>query len=90
MTNKAKTYLENMDSAITDHLINPESIYSGRAGHLRFAREVGYALNDFSEDDQNDILHSSYSRLYVKHCNLKPVLSAKEWMNEMRKGKERR
>jgi hypothetical protein len=79
-----------MDSAIGDKLINPDMhIYSGRDGHLRMAREIGYALNDFSEDEQRDILQDSYSKLYVKHCNLKPILDAKEWMNEMRRGKDK-
>ena len=63
-----------------NHLLNPDSIYSGKEGHRRLAREVGYALNDFSEKEQKEILHSSYSSIYVIGCNLKPVLDAKEWI----------
>lgn len=80
MTDKAKKYLSNMDSAIGDKLINPSSIYYGPEGHARFARECGYALNDFSEQDRTEIVSTSYGRLYVKHCNLKPIFDAKEWI----------
>lgn len=82
---KAKEYLSNMRNAIGDHLINPNSIYYGKNGHLRLARECGYALNDFNAEGQQEILHSSYGSLYVIGCNLKPILDAKEWINEMSK-----
>ena len=84
MTDKAKKYLDNMDNAIGTLLIEPDGIYSGREGHERFARECGYALNDFCESDRTEIASASYGKLYVKHCNLKPILDAKEWINEMR------
>lgn len=83
MTDKAKRYLDNMDNAIGTLLIEPDSIYSGREGHERFARECGYALNDFCESDQKEILSASYGKLYVKHYNLKPILNAKEWIDIM-------
>lgn len=83
MTDKAKQYLDNMDVAITDKLINLNSIYYGREGHERFARECGYALNDFIEADRTEIASASYGKLYVKHCNLKPILDAKEWIGIM-------
>lgn len=83
MTDKAKRYLDNMDNAIGTLLIEPDSIYSGREGHERFARECGYALNDFFESDQKEIVSASYGKLYVKHCNLKPILNAKEWIDIM-------
>lgn len=83
MTDKAKKYLDNMDSAIGDLLINPNSLYYGRDGHERFARECGYALNDFNEEDRKEICSASYGKLYVKHCNLAPLLNAKEWISIM-------
>ena len=84
MTEKAERYIIKMDKAIGDKLINPDSIYFGKEGHERFARECGYALNDFNESDRKDICSSSYGRLYVKHCNLNPILDAKEWIDIMR------
>ena len=87
MTDKAKQYLDNMDLAIKDQLINPNSIYFGREGHERFAKECGYALNDFDESDRAEILSISYGKLYVKHCNLKPILDAKEWIETMNKNR---
>jgi len=82
MGNKAdaQVYIQNMRNTIGDKLINPDSIYYGEEGHLRFARECGYALNDFDKDGQNEILHGSYSSIYVIGCNLKPILGAKEWI----------
>ena len=65
MTDKAKKYLDNMDTAIGSHLISPDSMYYGREGHERFARECGVALNDFSEADRKEIVSASYSKLYV-------------------------
>ena len=83
MTEMAQKYLDDMDNAIGILLIDPDSIYSGREGHERFARECGYALNDFDETDRAEITSASYGKLYVKHCNLKPILDAKEWIGIM-------
>lgn len=84
-TEAAKDYMYKMRQAVGTHLINPDSMYFGKQGHLRFAREFGYGLNDFDKDGQNTILHGSYSSVYVIGCNLKPLLDAKEWIGEMRK-----
>jgi hypothetical protein len=54
---------------------------------LKLARETGYALNDFNEHDQCEILRSSYGSVYVRACCLKPLLSAKEWIDMMLLGK---
>ena len=80
MTERAQEYMDGMDFAIGGKLIDPDSIFYGRAGHERMAREFGYDLNDFNEHDQRELLSASYGRLYVKHCNLKPILDAKEWI----------
>ena len=82
---EAREYLRKMRNAIGDCLINPESVYYGRNGNLRLARECGYALNDFNKEGQQEILHSSYGAIYVIGCNLKPILDAKEWSDEMSK-----
>jgi len=82
---EARDYLNKMRNAIGYHLINPDSVYYGKDGNLRLARECGYALNDFNNEGQQEILHSSYGMIYVIGCNLKPLLDAKEWINEMSK-----
>ena len=82
---EARNYLNRMRSAIGDHLINPNSVYYGKNGHLRLARECGYALNDFNNEGQQEILHCSYGQIYVIGCNIKPLLDAKEWITEMSK-----
>ena len=81
---EARDYMTRMYNAIGDKLINPHSIYSGRDGHERLAREFGYALNDFNEEGRQEILHGSYSAIYVRGCNLKPILDAKEWIRIMK------
>lgn len=77
-------YMNAIYAALGDKLLNPDSIYSTRDGHLRLAHECGYALADFeTEKERDDVLNCSYSVIYVRACMLKPILSAKEWHNEM-------
>lgn len=85
---EAKDYMSKMRSAVVQHLNNPESIYYGKGGHLRLARECGVALNDFDDAGQKEILSGSYGMIYVSGCNLKPILDAKEWILEMQNGKK--
>lgn len=77
---EAIAYMSKIQGAIGTKLIEKDGIYSGRSGHERFAREVGYTLNDFDEKGQEEILHGSYSCIYVAGCRLKPILDAKEWI----------
>jgi len=63
-------------------------LYSGREGHLRLAREIGYALRDFSREEQTEIIKSSYSTIYVRACFLKPILDAKDWIGEIIKASQ--
>lgn len=79
----AQEYMNEMYNAIGDKLVNPSSIYFGREGHIRLAREIGPALTDFLEKDRKEIIHGSYSIIYVRCCNLKPILDAKEWQKIM-------
>lgn len=41
---EAREYLNKMRNAIGDKLINQNSVYYGKDGNLRLARECGYAL----------------------------------------------
>jgi hypothetical protein len=81
--------MDKMHGACGDKLLTPNSLWSGKEGHLRLAREIGYALHDFSVKEQSEILKSSYSKIYVRACGLKPLLNAKEWIKELIKGRER-
>ncbi len=81
---EAKKYMSEMLSGIRSQLADENSPYYGLEGHRRLARECGYALNDFDEKGQQEILSSSYSTMYVRGCNLKPLLDAKEWISIMR------
>ena len=86
MKTNTQDYMDRMYNAIGTTLIDGNPIYGDRDGHLRLAREIGYALNDFTEAEQREILTSSYGTIYVRACRLKPILDAKEWTAEMRKG----
>ena len=78
----AQDYMDRIRQAAGTQLVT-DTIYGGREGHLRFARECGVALRDFEPEERDDIIHSGYSTVYVRACFLKPILSAKEWVNEM-------
>ena len=82
---KAQEYMRKSGEACQRHLLDHNGLYFGREGHLRFAREFGYGLNDFNEQGQKEILSGSYSATYVRACNLKPILDAREWQKEMLK-----
>ena len=82
---EAKEYLTNIRIALGNRLVDPNSIYHGKQGHLRLARECGYALNDFNDEGRREILSASYSSIYITGCNLKPILDDKDWINEMSK-----
>lgn len=75
-----KEYMDNIRNAAGTKLIESDGLYSGREGHIRFAHEVGCALNDFDAKEQEELLHSSYSKVYVRACFLKPILDAVEWI----------
>lgn len=87
---EANEYMTKMRSVVGIYLNDPDSIYYGKDGHLRLARECGYALNDFNETGQREILSDSYGVIYVTGCNLKPIIDTKEWIKEMKRGKERK
>jgi hypothetical protein len=60
------------------------AFYDGKEGSLRLAREYGYGLKDFGEEDKKFIT-SSYSCLCVRFYDLKPFINAKEWSSEILK-----
>lgn len=72
-----RIYTAKLSSAAQQVLTNPDSIYYGKEGHLRFARECKPALKEFTDKERMDFLKSSYGIIYVKGCHLKPLLDAK-------------
>lgn len=81
----AKKYMFAMRDAL-QCLHDPGNMYYGRDGHLRLARECGYALDDFTDEAQKVILQGSYSIIYVTRCDLRPILGAAEWLIEVQAG----
>ena len=86
---KAQEYINQMVVASTKHLISTEGIYSGKEGHMRFAREVGAAIPEFTTEEQKHFAQNSYGALYIKSCYLKPIISAKEWGVGLEQGKQK-
>lgn len=86
MSNEARMYIDNMKNAgnISRLFLEPSGLYFGKEGHKRFAKESGYALNDFIEADQKEIPQILYGAVYVVKCNLKPLLDAREFISIMR------
>ncbi len=81
----ATDYMENLYRALIINGKNLTEIYDGKEGALRLAREFGYGLNDFPEDQRKDIISSSYSYLCVRFYNLKPPIDAKDGIKEIYK-----
>lgn len=65
------------------HCLNPEGMYYGREGALRFAREYAVGLLDFPEKDAREELKCSYGKLCVLCYDLKPPIDASEWIGEI-------
>lgn len=78
--------MNKMYIASTMAINNSESPYYGKNGHIRFAREIGVALYGFDDRSMEEILKSSYSVIYVRATNLKPILDAKEWIKYIKDG----
>ena len=87
MTDSALRYMTQMSCACNGFFVRCPN-ENTKEGHLKLARETGFALNDFNETDQNEILQASYGAIYIKACCLKPILDSKEWIEMMLKGKE--
>lgn len=77
------------EAAISNYknLFRDGGIYEGKNGCLRLSREYGCGLADFETQKEvdNDI-SSSYSVLCVRAYMLKPLVDAKEWVEEIYKG----
>ena len=88
MLNKdeAKEYLELMQNIVIQYLNNPRMFYYGRKGHLRMAREMGYALDYYDEEGRNTIISESYETIYIVAClenNIAPIISEQEWLSQI-------
>lgn len=83
----AQEYTDNLLNALNIYINNNQGygLYEGEEGCLRLAREYGYGLKDYSEKEQLNIIHNSYSSLCVIFYNLKPPINAKEWITEIDK-----
>ena len=90
---QAQDWMRQLHKACTanGHLIRPESLYEyTRADHMKFAREIGYGLQDFDVPGQKEILSSSYSVIYVRACQLRSLLNAQEWVQGLKDGDKKR
>jgi hypothetical protein len=83
----ANDYMSQIYSATGTKLIDGHPLYSGIDGHIRLAHEIGAALPDFTPSEQQTILSASYSAVYVRACNLRPILDARGWIREIINGR---
>ena len=85
------TYMNDVRSAATLHC-RDGGIYAGADGCKRFAREVGYALLDFTKDEKEmrDLASRTYSGICVISYRLNPPINSKEWLKSMHDGIKRR
>lgn len=82
-------YMTSMSLACFRHML-PDGYYgrNGKEGHLRLAREMGHVLADMEGKERQDFLQASYGAIYVRACDLKPMLDGKEWVNMMLQAEE--
>lgn len=83
----AQQYTDNLLNALGTYLNNNQGygLYEGKEGCLRLAREYGFGLKDYEEKERISMTKNSYSCLCVRFYNLKPPVSAKEWISEINK-----
>ena len=77
-------YMSKISRAAMRHCVEG-GMYAGKEGCLRLAREVGYALPDFSikKAELFEMMSRTYSGVCVIAYRLKPPVDAKEWNNEI-------
>jgi len=63
----------------------PGGMYDGTGGAKRLAREIGFALSDFTNDEREirDLISRTYSCICVMVYHLKPPIDASVWAKEM-------
>ena len=77
-------YMDRIRNASFNHCA-PGGMYDGVEGCKRMAREIGYALPDFTKDEKeiHMLISSTYSNICVRAYHLKPPVDAKVWISEM-------
>lgn len=75
-------YIKNVQQALIISRGN-SSIYEGKAGALRLAREIGYCLRDSDDKEAKDYFDRSYNEVCVVGYDLKPPVNKKEWDAEV-------
>lgn len=86
-----QSYMSGIGHAAMRHCTADGGLYSGEDGCLRLAREVGYALPDFSTSprDIQSMASSTYGAVCVIAYNLKPPVSARRWYTAVMEGADR-
>jgi len=70
------------------NIMGEGGIYHGKEGIRRLARDYGRGLSRSSKKEIEYEIQNSYGSLLVMVTNMKPLLDAKEWNDEVRKGLE--
>ncbi len=76
-------YIRSLEMVLAPHFA-PDGIYHGKNGALRLAREVGYGLASYPNNEIALVMGSLYGRLLVRFTLAGGVpLSAQPWLAEM-------
>lgn len=86
-----QSWMRLIASSAMRHCHDADGIYYGPEGCRRLARECGYAIPDFTlnRDEQNSLMSSTYSCICVIAYNLKPPIDSKDWLKNMREGRDK-
>ncbi|GAB4430109.1 MAG: hypothetical protein Kow0031_10830 [Anaerolineae bacterium] len=77
-------YIRSLETVLAPHFA-PDGIYHGESGALRLAREVGYGLASYANQEIAAVMGGLYGRLLVRFTLASGVpLSAQPWLAEMK------
>lgn len=83
MRNDIHNYIARLQEAFEVNGENLRKFYKGKDGALRFAREFGFGLNDFSLDQIQEVWDSLYDELIVKTFG-KKVVGIRQFKNAVK------
>ena len=86
-TNEAGLWTSTVFQTISDNYAALMTIYEGKEGALRLAREYGFGLAFYDNGKQEVV--NSYSALAVRVYNLNPPLDSGEWNKEVEKARQK-
>lgn len=90
ITDGFRDYCSRMRNACMRHCASG-GIFADAEDCVKLARQIGYAIPDFTEDELEirQLISGTYSDLCVRLYNLNPPIDAKRWNNAVFEGAKR-